>query len=280
MCSSLSKDGQWIAVSDALELRLFHLELIDDDDIRVRKMDYLSKDIGPARYILFTPDCTRLLAASLDNRIQVIDISSGHMIHEFSEHRNGVPLHYSSISKESSSTVWIDMNLARLPGIIRTLAVSHDGQWIASGDSLNRVFVYHLDSLQLHSIVPIRETPHVHLTFEPCQNHLIVVYSNRFFIVYDVDRRDFAEFSRCYPSESDFPKSYLNRKEKICGIAFDSASPHEALFYGLDFMCLVDFQKVNHKGIRYVFLTRSRVKSRFLFGPPRDFDSSFSFLTL
>jgi U3 small nucleolar RNA-associated protein 4 len=255
LCSALSNDGQWIVVSDSLELRLFRLELIDDNDIRVRKMGYLTANIEPARCILFTPDCTRLLAASLDNRIQVIDVSNGRVIHEFYDHRNGVSsMPYSSISKESLSTVWIDANLARLPGIIRTLTVSHDGQWVACGDSLNRIFIYHLDSLQLHSIVPIREAPHVYLAFEPCHNHLIVVYSNRFFVLYDVDRRDFAEFSRRYPSESEFPKSYLNRKEKICGIAFDDASPYTALFYGLDFICFVDFQKVSHR-MRHDLLT-------------------------
>jgi U3 small nucleolar RNA-associated protein 4 len=219
-----------------------------DDEIRVRKADFLDKKVEPARLVVFTPDGSRLLAATLDNVIQMIDVATGRLIHEFLDHRNGVCV--DTTSSKETSPIWLDSKLAQLAGTIRTMAVSHDGQWLASGDSVNRVFVYHLDSLQLHTIVPMRDTAHVHLSFEPHRNHLIVVNANHFFVVYDVELRAFAEFSQRYPSESDFPKAYLNRPEKIIGTAFNPARPYSVIFYGLSFMCLVDLNKVR-RGLRY-----------------------------
>jgi U3 small nucleolar RNA-associated protein 4 len=249
MCSSISNDGQWMAVSDILELRLFRLISHNDNSIQVCKVDSLSQDLKPARLVNFTPDSHRLIVVTLDNTVQLVDITitattsiiTGRLIHEFYEHQKGIHL---NLELQPSSFLLLDTSLAERSATIQTMAISHDGQWLASGDHLNRIFIYHLDSLQLHAILPVRETHHVYLTFEPHHNHLIVVYANQFFILYDVDQRILTPFSRTYTSESDFPHMYLNRREKIRGIAFDLTKPDTALLYGLNFMCLVDFTKV------------------------------------
>lgn len=206
----------------------------------------MNEAIEAARWVTFTPDSSRLLVATLDNKIQLIDVMSGNLIHEFLNHRDGISLNVSSSSsKESSSCLWLDPNLSNLSSTIRTMTVSQDGQWLASGDNLNRIFIYHLDSLQLHATIPVREVCHVNLSFEPHHNNLMIVYANLFFVIYDLDQRDFTDFSRRYPSESDFPQMYLNRKEKISGITFDPTIPDLVVLYGLNFMCFINVNKVN-----------------------------------
>ncbi|KAF9957391.1 U3 small nucleolar RNA-associated protein, partial [Modicella reniformis] len=93
--SALSEDGHWIAVADIEEVKLFR---IDDNPSKpglllVRKQKTFPGIRGTgAHFLTFTPDSTRLVVASTDSHVVIVDITqyeSGKfdIVRKFGQHR-------------------------------------------------------------------------------------------------------------------------------------------------------------------------------------------------
>ncbi|KAJ3295790.1 U3 small nucleolar RNA-associated protein 4 [Borealophlyctis nickersoniae] len=150
--SAISENGQWIAVSDMGCVKLFSVTREPNEELKVRKCEFPSPAIVPAAYSLcFTPDSLRLIVAGIDSTVYIVDLSRGdervfEVVQRFKQHcgqedeGGDVEMGEAGVSKSRKTKAG--------PELICSLAVSSDGQWLASGDLANRIHVYNLDSLR------------------------------------------------------------------------------------------------------------------------------------
>jgi U3 small nucleolar RNA-associated protein 4 len=104
-----------------------------------------------AHYLTFTPDSARLIVASTDSQVVVMDISQWEagqydVLRRFGQHRG------TSAKDTESMDVDGEQDHAGAAGQVETIvsmAVSADGLWLATGDLLNRIFIFNLDTLQV-----------------------------------------------------------------------------------------------------------------------------------
>lgn len=113
-----------------------------------------------------------------------------------------------------------------LPQISR-LAVSADGQWLASGDLNGRIFIFNLDSLQLHTTLPIFPYAPAALTFDPkSSRYLLLAMPNNTIKIYDVESKSLPEWQR--PISEVVSKRISTHRDALVGASFvpSSSSSH------------------------------------------------------
>lgn len=98
-----------------------------------------------------------ILASALTSLILVIDLSTEEpaVLRRFDQHKKLIPLSGGRLVRGPSRSPVQDVTegdgeLAQLdgpPSVIR-MAISPDGQWLATSDELCRTFVFNLDSIQ------------------------------------------------------------------------------------------------------------------------------------
>lgn len=97
-----------------------------------------------AHHVLFTPGSDKIIIITVESRILVIDLrhweqGSFEVLGEFGHHR-GLDSEGNSIEGREAATVI-------------TVAVSADGQWLATGDDMNRIHIFNLDNLKVSQCV-------------------------------------------------------------------------------------------------------------------------------
>lgn len=103
-----------------------------------------------AHYLTFTPDSARLIVASTDSQVVVMDISQWEagqhdVLRRFGQHRGTSAKDTDSMDVDGEQ----DHASAGQVETIVSMAVSADGLWLATGDLLNRIFIFNLDTLQV-----------------------------------------------------------------------------------------------------------------------------------
>jgi WD40 repeat protein len=95
-----------------------------------------------AQHLVFSPDNCKLLVATPDYQLVVVDLS---------ESDTSLPFPYTMklLPKSKSALSYGHHNRG---ATIRSLVVSPDGQWTVIGDTMNRIHIYHLDSLTVRVI--------------------------------------------------------------------------------------------------------------------------------
>ncbi|KAF9100320.1 U3 small nucleolar RNA-associated protein [Mortierella sp. GBA35] len=244
--SAMSEDGHWIAVADIEEVKLFR---IDENPSRFGQLTIKKQKSFPgvrgtgAHLLAFTPDNSRLVVASTDSQVVIVDISQWEagkfdVLAKFSQHRGtgGKGAGSMDVDGEESETVGGDGQVET----INSMAVSADGQWLATGDAKNRIFVFNLDTLQHHATLPTFDAPLTALHFHPYSPVLVVPTASNVFYVFNVETRLMSDWSREYSSEKNFPTKFLAFKDKIQGIAFNPARKNTLLVWGANYLCHVD----------------------------------------
>ncbi|KAF9427540.1 U3 small nucleolar RNA-associated protein [Podila epigama] len=242
--SALSEDGHWIAVADIEEVKLFRIEENPSGQLIVKKQKSFPGVRGTGAHCLtFTPDSARLIVASTNSQVVVMDISkweSGQfeILRRFSQHRG-------SIKDAEAMDVDGDRNTSGTEQVetIIAMAVSADGLWLATGDLLNRIFVFNLDTLQHHATLPKFDATLTTLHFHPTAPILVVPTANNVFYIYNVETRRLTDWSREYSSDKAFPDKFLNLKDKIMGVAFNPARKNTMIVWGSSFMVHVDLER-------------------------------------
>ena len=80
---------------------------------------------------------------------------------------------------------------------INNLAISPDGQWLASSDTLGRINVFSLDALRFHCVLPTFPHPISALAFDALSSrYLAVATPDNALRVYDTESRLFPEWQR------------------------------------------------------------------------------------
>jgi len=128
-----------------------------------------------------------------------------------------------------------------IPAITRT-AISQDCQWLVGADEMKRVYVYNLDSLQYHCVLPTFLHTIQALSFDPSDhNTLVIGLANNTIHVFNVESRAFPDWS--IPLCSNLPKRFTHLHDPILGLSFNPTpskdGSRKALFWGSTWMCSV-----------------------------------------
>ncbi|KAI1294060.1 U3 small nucleolar RNA-associated protein [Mortierella claussenii] len=246
--SALSEDGHWIVVADIEEVKLFRIDEHPSHpgQLMVKKQKSFPGVRGTgAHYLTFTPDSTRLVVASTDSHVVVVDIAqweSGKfdIVRKFGQHRGAGGKNTESMDVDGEEDV------VGGEGQIETIvsmAVSADGQWLATGDLKNRIFVFNLDTLQLHATLPVFDAPLTALHFHPYSPTLVIPTASNVFYLFNIETRRLTDWSREYSSDKHFPTKFLGLKDKIQGIAFNPARKNTLMVWGANYLCHVDLEQ-------------------------------------
>ncbi|KAG0224123.1 WD40-repeat-containing domain protein [Mortierella sp. GBAus27b] len=246
--SALSEDGHWIAVADIEEVKLFR---IDDNPLKpgqllVKKQKSFPGVRGTGAHVLsFTPDSTRLVVASTDSHVVIVDITqyeSGKfdILRKFGQHRGAGGKNVESMQVDGEEEV------VGGEGQVETIvfmAISADGLWLATGDLKNRIFVFNLDTLQHHATLPVFDAPLTALQFHPYSPTLVIPTASNVFYLFNVESRRLTDWSREFSSDKHFPTKFLGLKDKIQGVAFNPARKNTLLVWGATYICHVDLDQ-------------------------------------
>lgn len=131
--------------------------------------------------------------------------------------------------------------LSAIPSVTRT-AISHDCQWLVTADEMKRVYVYSLDSLQYHCVLPTFPHAIQALSFDPFDHGTLVIgLANNTIHVFDVESRRFPDWS--IPLSNNLPKRFTHLHDPILGLTFNPTpskdGSRKALFWGFTWMCSI-----------------------------------------
>jgi U3 small nucleolar RNA-associated protein 4 len=144
-------------------------------------------------------------------------------------------------------------NAEPMPATITRMAISPDGQWLATTDDHLRTHIFNLDSVQHHSSLPsFPQLAHA-LAFAPSSPSLLILgFANNSLELYDVEARQFPPWSRALCTA--LPKRFTHLHDTILGVTLAPVDPEKnvdkdrtsgqdvlALFWGATWLCKVQF---------------------------------------
>ncbi|KAF9270464.1 WD40 repeat-like protein [Marasmius fiardii PR-910] len=269
--SAISEDGRWLVVSDFYEAKLFALNLESDGSIKPRRIKEFFSMIQPhlpsepasrgGLAFAFTPDCMKLvMTTAMTSCVLVIDLHGADgrpsVIRRFDHHRK---------STESSRRVMKDLKPkdvemadandgeqseredeeegTDIHANILRIAVSGDGQWLATSDDKCRTNVFNLDSLQHQCVLPSFSHPAQCLAFDPSRpSHLLLAFPNNTFQIYDVEARQFPAWA--HELTSHLPRRFTTIHDALVGVAFapisSPSSKKYVVFWGASWLCKIN----------------------------------------
>ncbi|KAK7463831.1 U3 small nucleolar RNA-associated protein [Stygiomarasmius scandens] len=297
VASAMSDDGKWLVVSDMYETKLFSLQSDSLGRLKPRRIRDLTSILQPhllgqlpstgGLAFSFTPDSSKLVMSStMTSYILVIDISGEKpkVLRKFDHHRQPI----GRVLKELKTTGDVEMTDFRnamdeeqdpLVSNIFRIAVSSDGQWLATSDEHSRTHVFNLDSLQHHCVLPSFPLPAQSLVFDPSQpNILILAFQDNSLQIYDVESRQFPSWHRelC----DNLPKRLTQAHDPIVGVTFQpdvpnsSSSASHAICWGSTWIC-----KLNLKGSNLTSTSKKRRRDHAKVTPQSEESKEFKMIT-
>ncbi|KAI0271535.1 WD40-repeat-containing domain protein [Gloeopeniophorella convolvens] len=280
VASSISDDGRWLVVSDAVETKLFSLQFDpstkDLKPRRIRDFQTMLQQHLPeaastcgASALRFTPDSSKLVVATTTGYVLVLDLAadelSARVLRRFDQHRIKNPTAEGRIiigrkedadREEDTSEPEEDSNHYNpptnpahsnpTPATITRMTIAPDGQWLATTDDYRRTHIFNLDSVQHHSSLPSFPQPVHALAFAATSPSLLILgFANNTLELYDVEARQFPPWSRALCSS--LPKRFTHLHDAILGVTVAPALPDAnknsvlALFWGAKWLCKVQF---------------------------------------
>lgn len=229
-CSAISDTGQLVAFSDQTKPRLFELEQqlragtgdIETWGIKKRR---LPKDLAPPHCMAFCGP-GRLLLASPDNAVLVVDTETPAVLHRF--------------VVEGDSARQQEYGVPPLT----SLCTSSDNRWLATSNSRGNIFIFNLETFREHWRVPPLDGSYVTAaTFHPINSGFLIVTTNaNVLYMLDVEARKLGDWS--HKNGHRLPTSFLEFPGGIQGLTVSpSAKRTIAIVYSAKAMCLIDFQK-------------------------------------
>ncbi|TDH72239.1 hypothetical protein CCR75_002748 [Bremia lactucae] len=222
-CSALSPNARFMACSNSKELKLFKLEI--DRQYQPKKVTTLPSHVqGPARVLAFSPDSTRLVIASVAHQICILNLTKMEVMKSFDV---AVP----SLSGDETANV---------PSPLTSLAISSDGQWLATGDALNTIAIFNLDSMQFYCRLPRPSEMHTSMDFSPTGKILVVTLVSNTFVCYDVETKGLSEWYN--ENHEHLPKEMVEGRN-LKGMAFNPANPDSLFLYSQTSLYQINLSK-------------------------------------
>ncbi|KAF8499460.1 WD40-repeat-containing domain protein [Gautieria morchelliformis] len=277
---AIADDGSWVSASDLYETKLFRLIHVKNEvrPKRVKLAGEAGFTAAGATSLLFTSDSSKLIVGACmgSSLVMVVDLkgesnNSPRVLRSFEQHRmrdvvvggntnramknlpgsfdaNGEVHHSEDESSEGigEMTHLHSFSAPSVASTITCMATSMDGQWLASADTRHRIHVFNLDSVQHHCALPTFPHAVASLSFDPgSPGTLIVGLVNNTLQVFDVEARQFPEWSYSLSQTSSSPFSHLH--DPLLGICFDpdltsgfdADVGRRALLWGSSWMCKV-----------------------------------------
>ncbi|KAJ2081042.1 U3 small nucleolar RNA-associated protein, partial [Coemansia sp. S142-1] len=261
LCSTISPSGSLIAASDAEGPKLYSVTYADDSrsTVRVRRIGEFpppgfvpdfSESQG-AVLMQFTPDETRLVIATVEGFVSVVDITSWKSKQFATIRRHcGHRTTESEVETDAgSSDVPTHPGLARHQAAvavetrtITSMAVSKDGDYVATSDSTGSIIVSQISGEQ-QVVVPQlgqgekSEWPTA-LAFDE-QSRLVIPTSLNHLYVFDVAENAFTEWSQRH-SLADIPHTYNMMADCVGGVATNPEEPDCVYAYSASHITRVD----------------------------------------
>ncbi|KAF8306044.1 WD40 repeat-like protein [Clavulina sp. PMI_390] len=222
-----------------------------------------------ATAMIFTPDSRRLILA-VSSLILIVDLNevtsetgktayTATVIRSFPQHRGrrgqgdafsriikplpsreGVPMEedvppVEETNEESddligSSFANNDSSPQDMWPIVSHLAISSDGQWLASSDLHGRTHIFNLDAIKHHCTLPTSPIPPTSLTFDihPAFHQILVLaFPNNSIQVFDVENREYPTWARSVNEQLPYGLSRL--QDPLAGVSFIHEDPTESL---------------------------------------------------
>jgi U3 small nucleolar RNA-associated protein 4 len=218
--SSLSPDGKWLLISDDQETRMYRVSAAQESLKKVNTSTFFP----PASRIIFSPNGHRLIFAGLDSKIHVFDWNStetGFLLN------NSIPFY----ERKAFAPMIRDT--------MSNLAMSQDGAWLSVGDASNKISVYNMDTLQLHTTLPSYTSQHTTMTFLNA-NLLFVSFGNNEFTLFDMETKMPSELSK--GGIDAIAPAFRTRRDLIKGASLNHSS--KIIVYGASYVCAIDLEKV------------------------------------
>lgn len=224
--SSISEDGQWLAVSDLYETKLFRL-LDTGSAVRPHRIRSFATDLASApelkelklgqkgcgaSALLFTPDSGRLvMALAASANVVVLELPEVDEGDEVEVARVFPPQHKleggRSIRRrrrqKAAHRLDMDVEMDSSSGSeseeedkapetqpwVTGLSCSLDGQYLATSDTGGKVTVFNLDTMSLHALLPTLPQAPIALAFAPTHPLLLLVHPSNSVGFYDLEAR-------------------------------------------------------------------------------------------
>ncbi|KZP32200.1 hypothetical protein FIBSPDRAFT_723294 [Athelia psychrophila] len=271
IASAISNDGRWLAVSDFYETRLFALDVDKTAALKPRRIRALTRALqgalppgastGGATFG-FTPDSGKMVVGTaVGGYVLLVDLSEEEprVLRRWDHHRTALggrvtrgPQRAEQDDGAEGGAMEVDehigiANKGAVETSVSRLAISADGQWLATTDTCARTHIFNLDSVQHHAALPSFSLPAQALAFEPTSSNLLVLaFPDNTFQVFDVEAGVFPEWARTL--STSLPKRFTRIHDPVLGIAFDPASQGKVLFWGSTWMCRVNLGEHMSKG--------------------------------
>jgi U3 small nucleolar RNA-associated protein 4 len=261
--------------------------LDDLKPMRVRDLQSILREHLPntpsscgASALTFSPDSSKLIIATTTAFVLVLDLmsdsTSARVLRRFDHHRHASSTaegrvlagrrHDEDLEADvSEPELGVDeldtesrgitdpqrTNAESMPATITRMAISPDGQWLATTDDRRRTHIFNLDSVQHHSSLPSFPQPTHALAFAPSSPSLLILgFANNSLELYDVEARQFPPWSRALCTA--LPKRFTHLHDAILGVTLAPVAPENvdkgsgqqdvlALFWGATWLCKVQF---------------------------------------
>ncbi|KAJ2736369.1 U3 small nucleolar RNA-associated protein [Coemansia sp. BCRC 34962] len=261
LCSTISPSGSLIAASDAEGPKLYSVTYVDDSrsTVRVRRIgefpppDFVpdfSENLGAVQ-MRFTADETRLVIATAEGFVSVVDITGWkskqfatvrrHCGHRTTESEvetdagsNDVPTHPGLARHQAAVAVETRT--------ITSMALSKDGEYIATSDSTGSIIVSQISGEQ-HIVVPQlgqgkkSEWP-TSLAFDE-KSQLVIPTSLNHLYVFDVAKNAFTDWSKQY-SLAEMPHTYNMMADCVGGVTTNPEEPSCVYAYSASHITRID----------------------------------------
>lgn len=227
-CAAVSPNCQWLAGSTADRVLLYRVNLEGDGRApSFEKVAPLMDELGPARFLLFTEDCSRLLVFSVHGAVQVFQL--------------GMPptlLHTIPATPDATTHVY--------------MACLCSGKFFATADNESNVVVYSLQSYEVVCRLPQRSSLPTAMRFAPKSCDLVVVFSDNQVIEFDVEQGAYTHWCQQMHSAGSLT---LKTRSPLTGLTFDPKNQGVFFLYNDHELFLIDKKKV---------LTKAKVGSQSL----------------
>ncbi|KAI0082243.1 WD40 repeat-like protein [Panus rudis PR-1116 ss-1] len=276
VASAISDDGNWISVSDWYETKLFRLEHLKNGHLkphRIRNFSSILETPSPesstgSSSLTFSPDSRKLiLATAMSAHVIIVDLGGTaddqrpRVLRRFDQHRMKDVKVVKGRRRAARQDEDVDMDEERedrpqenedsseeeveddTNATVTRMAVSPDGQWLATVDDRCRTHVFNLDSIQHHCVLPSLPHPIHAISFMVSSpSVLTLALANNTIQIYDVESRTFPAWSR--PLTSSLPPRFTTLHDPVIGVAFDPDANDKnkkmtALFWGSTWICKV-----------------------------------------
>ncbi|KAH9273638.1 hypothetical protein BASA83_003970 [Batrachochytrium salamandrivorans] len=282
IASAISADGCWIALADLYSVKVYRVILPSELSCGAFSLSNgLAKPVsgntalpvikrvkkvpvtGGASVLIFSPDSSRLVIAGTDSFVRVVLLGtplddSMQVAAVFEQHAgtnhhiNRHSMNHSKASGESSK----DKNER---AVVILACICADSRFLATTDALNRIYVFDLESLQLHTSLPVFSSLLTCMVFHPGRvSHestptptttspfspptLIFTSTTNELVMYDIGLCKaggrMSHWSRV--NSHRLPQAFVERREIVMGVCVDPAAPMRLIVWGAYMVCFID----------------------------------------